>query len=228
MPKSVQAFSSQKSGQMNHNLLKFHKTLMQCSGNEPNSLLSKYFSSHREGKKIFSIIEPKKYSQFKNVVANIKSRHSCAGNAQKGYWLSLLSNILTRKELLENGFSVSKTQFAHSHRSNLSALPSRGRRCIDDDTKSLVQTYINNNTKQSYNRTVKMKNKEGKKEEVLVQYPKCCVKCLYVNFCRENGNRLSETKFRQLVPKNIKPSRKATDLCPYCEDLPKINKRKRD
>ena len=73
-----------------------------------------------------------------------------------------------------------------------------------------------------------MKNKEGKKEEVLVQYPKCCVKCLYVNFCRENGNRLSETKFRQLVPKNIKPSRKATDLCPYCEDLPKINKRKRD
>ena len=40
--------------------------------------------------------------------------------------------------------------------------------------------------------------------------------------------KVSESSFRKYLPKHIKKGKKATDLCPLCEDLPKVSKRKRE
>jgi hypothetical protein len=51
MPKKLQPFANQKSGQASQSLDNFHNALEHYSGGDPIALLKRYFFSYKKGKK---------------------------------------------------------------------------------------------------------------------------------------------------------------------------------
>jgi len=64
-------------------------------------------------------------------------------------------------------------------------------------------------------------------ELVPVRYPECCKRCLFVNWSETSPLNVSESTFRKYLPREIKKAKKATDLCPHCENFKKLAGSKR-
>ena len=73
-----------------------------------------------------------------------------------------------------------------------------------------------------------LKNPENNEAAIPVRYVPCCYRCFYLLYCKKATQNqfpdLSESSFRKYLPKEIKIAKRATDLCPICEEGKHIEK----
>ena len=83
-----------------------------------------------------------------------------------------------------------------------------------------------NELRESPNRTIQVRNEDGKKTRVAVRFCECCFKCLYHEFVQhyKEKHNVDEAPFSYgtwlsagYKPKWVKIAQQATDLCPICE-----------
>jgi hypothetical protein len=211
MPKKLQPFANQKSGQASQTLDKFHDALEHYSGGDSVSLLKRYFFSYKKGKKLLSGLELTSKDKLNSIIKSIQKKHEATKKNEKASLLSTLSRDFTRSELQNYGFKISKTQFKNSRNPTYNP-KTPGRRPLSNEIKQTVLNFIQTNSRQSFNKRIVVQRKHGEtpSETMEVRYIDCCFKCLYVKFCQANGKLLGETKFREIIPKNIQQPRKAT------------------
>jgi len=207
-----------------------------AAGHRLSQLLDGYFCSRR-GRNILNemqnqMIDSRLTGKLLRLVDQIKELHRTAPMHEKRFILSLLSNIFTNQELKELGFQFSSKQFANSRkvkRISFTAGPDqkKGRPAIDTKTKKILKEFSYKNTSPAANRTIN--NPDSKEEPIPVRYVPCCFHCFYSLYCKtsaeNNWPNLSESSFRKYLPKEIKVAKKATDLCPYCEEGKKAEKK---
>jgi hypothetical protein len=176
---------------------------------------------------------------FFELVQTIQKEHSAAKRNDKARWLSLVKGF-TPLQLKKWGFKFSKDQLKRSRRIEFSEISKVGRPRTLQTVKDSIVSWIKTQTTPAANKTVKL-TVNGHKITKPVQHIHCCIKSLYLfDFISINYKiygkflvahpeiSVCESVFRQTIPKYIKKATKATDLCPYCEDIKKVSKRKRE
>jgi len=117
MPKKVQEFQLQKSGQKSRSVAQLHNEIMRISGNDGGHLLRYYFQNNKKGKITFdtSLLHSlEKFYDYGTLVDQIKLHHAFASKNDKAKWLSLLSTNLKPSTLKNLGFNFSKSQLKRS------------------------------------------------------------------------------------------------------------------
>lgn len=217
-----QPFHLQKSGQKSRSLKECYEELNRISGGDILSLLTTFFTTNKEGKKISSNLEisiwKKKYYQ---IIKNIKKKYKTSKPEFKNSLLSLVSGMSNKE--IKQLFSVSSKKIAKIRAGIENKKP--GRKPTEQNTKNKIAQFILDHSQPAANQTVKMKNKEGKKVSTPVQVINSSIRTLYGQWTLENKDtplEISESTFRDNIPKNVKKARKATDLCEHCEKYDKV------
>lgn len=158
-------------------------------------------------------------------------------NGTKSRFLSILSPIFTASQLKNDyDFKFSPEQFKNARRIaadtgleeirlQISRKPPNFKNL--DRFAPLIEDYSIEHSRDSPYRTIVDKS-DGQRRIIPVKHFPCCKSCLFRGFINENPN-LKETikygTFRQLLPKYFKKAKKATDMCPICEEGKKLERK---
>lgn len=207
-----------------------------AAGHSLSQLLDGYFCSRR-GREIRNemqnqTIDSKLVGKLLKLVDSLKEQHKKAPIQEKRFVLSLFSKIVTTEELRKFGFQFSSKQFSNSRKIDRISFQAgsdqkKGRPAITDETKKMIKSFSYQNTSPAANRTINNPDSNG--APIPVRYVPCCLHCFYDLYCKTATQNqwpdLSESSFRKYLPKEIKVAKKATDLCPVCEDGKKAEKK---
>jgi len=208
-----------------------------AAGHSLSQLLDGFFCT-RKGREIEKEMQNKQTINSKlggkllKLVDQFKEIHSAAPINEKRHILSLFSKIFTNEELKEFGFQFSSSQFSNSRKIKSISFKAgspeyKGRPAISHQAQKILKSFAYQNTSPAANRTIK--NPDGSGSPIPVRYVPCCLHCFFELYCKtatqSHWENLSESSFRKYLPKEIKVAKKATDLCPICEEGKKAEKR---
>lgn len=218
MPVSKKEFSKLKKGggEYKRRIRQLREHLEDLSAGNSASLLTAFLESKKQGKlrQQLDINNDK----LEKLLSYLKHNHANEENYQKRRWISLLTPIFTRKELVNRGFKVSKESFAKARKLTKALVP--GTRVIEtrgrpikatENLRQSIEQFLKRNSYPAANRTVK-KNKKI----IPVRYVKAGFKALFAKFASETKSTVKYTTFRDNVPKYFKKARKSTDMCGVC------------
>jgi hypothetical protein len=189
-----------------------HQYLDTASNGDINALLEAYLQTRQGKRSLQKILTKYSNEKLKQIVECIRVQHSNAPNNQKAQWLSLLSGIFTRKELVENyNFQCSKNAFAtaNEHRRERGAgapTPKYGRPSkMTDDVKQAVKKFLYEVTYPASNRSISQRLEGGRREVIPVRYVHESWDLFFYRFKSSHPNiDIGKTTFRKMCPKEIK------------------------
>jgi len=213
-----QEFSRQQGGQRQRTLLSLRAFLFYMSGGDVVSLLSAYLKGN-EGKKIWALLNPKLgEDKLDLVMGSILAFHNSGDD--NGHALRLVANHFTHNELRSRGWSVSDKKLATARRPFKPRAFPPNCHPIPVETVELVKKFYEENTHPAGNRTCYDKKTQTHVPVVCNNSP---IKHLHQEFLNKNPEiKISGTKFWQLKPANVRPSKRKIDMCEYCVECEKL------
>jgi hypothetical protein len=205
-------------GQYKAKLRELRIGLQKISNGEPESLLSAFMSSKKNGmyrKSLKNILIDEK---LEKLIDYVRVNHSIEQPYKQRRWISLLSPLFTRNELINRGFVVSKASFAKANKHanefgpGIDIPEKRGRPIkATHELKSDIDKFLKKNSYPAANRSVKIDHKV-----IPVRHLNAGFKHLFKLFLQNYDCPIKYTTFRNNCPSYFKKPRKSTDMCGIC------------
>jgi len=226
-----------------NNFKKITKLLQTIYPSNPESLLYGYLHHSNEGKKYLKKMQENLLrdktthpllTSIKEHLLSIKN-NTTLYNQTKELFLKLLKKAKFTRAQVHDSLEVTLSNEKWWKVKHQIAPKKRGNKPIGDGLKENILNWANNCTDDSIIRktveTVKRtKKKVTNYEAANVLAVTCCFKCLYKDFIADSSNNqystLSYSSFLRNLPKNIKKSKKKTDLCELCLHTNSIRNKK--
>jgi len=133
------------------------------------------------------------------------------------YIILIFQDIFTNKEIRERyKLNISEKKLS---KVRAGIEPKKvGRKPLSPEIKDAIIKFVQEQSTPAANRSITIKDNQGKKTQVPVSYLPSSVRGTFIEFKRVHPDtEVAESAFRKCIPPHIKRARKATDLCDHCE-----------